>query len=248
VTLLPVYAGNDDPNNFDTADNPTATNVINGTANDDLALNGTSQANTIRALGGNDTVNADGGGDTVYGGTGNDTISGGNGDDLLYGQAGNDIIHGDSNNDQIWGGSGDDQIFGDNNDDLTLWGGSGTDTISGGNNDDRIVGGFGADSLNGNGGNDDFVYLDVLDRGDTITAFEVGLDDIDLSAIDANTALLGEQSFAFGGTTATANGVWYEHIGGNTMLYIDTDGDVSTAELWITLTGNLTITGGDIIP
>jgi VCBS repeat-containing protein len=242
IMLAPVYTGDDDPNNFDTK---TETATITGTNNNDLALNGTTGADTILALDGNDTVNAGNGGDTVYGGNGADTINGGSGNDFLYGQAGNDIIHGDDNNDEIWGGSGDDQIFGDANNDQTLWGGSGTDTIQGGAGNDVLAGGFGADSLNGGTGNDRFVYLDVRDRGDTISGWETG-DRIDLSAIDAN-PVAGDQGFAFGGTTATANGVWYAQIAGNTVVYVDTDGDTNTAELWLTLNGTINLTGGDFL-
>ena len=248
ITLAPVYTGDDDPNNFDSANaQASGTNLITGTNGNDLSLNGTVAANTIRALDGHDTVNAGNGGDTVYGGNGSDTINGGQGDDLLYGQAGNDIIHGDGQNDQIWGGSGDDQIFGDNQDDQTLWGGSGSDTISGGDGVDRIAGGFGADTLSGGAAADDFVYLDVRDRGDTITDFQVGSDDIDLSAIDANSTIAGDQGFTFGGTTATANGVWYAHADGDTVVYVDVDGDANTAELWVTLDGTKVLTGGDFL-
>jgi hypothetical protein len=84
-------------------------------------------------------------------------------------------------------------------------------------------------------------------RQDTITGFEVGIDNIDFSAIDANSVLAGDQNLTFGGTTATANGIWCEHVGGNTLVYVDTDGNVSTAELWITVAGTLAL-GGDIIP
>ena len=49
-------------------------------------------------------------------------------------------------------------------------------------------------------------------------------------------------------TTATSFGVWYQQVSGNTIVYADTDGDVTTAELWMTLTGTLTLTGGDFIP
>ena len=76
----------------------------------------------------------------------------------------------------------------------------------------------------------------------------MGTDDIDLSAIDANSTIAGNQAFAFGVTTATSFGVWYQQVSGNTIVYADTDGDVTTAELWMTLTGTLTLTGGDFIP
>jgi VCBS repeat-containing protein len=252
IILAPIYAGNDDINNFDTKND--GTNVITGTNGNDVPLNGTNGANTIRALDGNDTVNALDGGDTVYGGTGIDTINGGDGNDDLYGQAGDDVIHGDGGNDEAWGGSGNDQIFGDANNDQTLWGGSGADTIVGGAGNDFLAGGFGGivgsvvqgDTLTGGLGNDRFVFIDVRDRGDTITDFESG-DRIQLSDIDANSDAAGDQGFTFGGTEATAHGVWYEHIDGNTLVYADTDGNAGTAEFWVTLEGTHTLDAPDFL-
>ena len=164
--------------------------------------------------------NATNGNDTIYGGAGADTINGGGGDDTIYGGSGGDNLGGGNDGDHLYGGSG-------------------TDTISGGNNNDTIIGGYGADNLTGSNGNDTFVYLDAKDTNDTITDFTSG-DKIDLSAIDANSNLGGDQGFAFGGTTATANGVWYAQSGANVIVYVDTDGNASTAELAITLANTTT--------
>ena len=219
IVLPAVYTGDDDPNNFDAKMDlgGSGDTLITGTNGNDVPITGSTGADTIRALDGDDTVNAGNGGDTVYGGAGVDTISGGNGNDVLYGQAGNDVIHGNDNND-------------------TIYGGSGTDTISGGNNSDRLAGGFGADLLSGGDNGDTFVYLDLRDTGDTISDFGAG-DRIDFSAIDSDPLQAGDQGFTFGGTTATAHGVWYDVIGGNTVVYLDSDGNAGTAELAITLSG-----------
>ena len=58
-----------------------------------------------------------------------------------------------------------------------------------------------------------------------------------------------DQAFAWGGTTATANGAWYAYDAGNsrTVVYLDTNGSVGSAELAIYLTGNLTLAAGDFI-
>ena len=93
---------------------------------------------------------------------------------------------------------------------------------------------------------DTFVYLDLRDTGDTITDFGVGTDKIDLSAIDAD-PLTAVDAFAFGGTTATAQGVWFIQSGGQTSVYLDTDGDISSAEMVITLNGTLALTAGDFV-
>ena len=83
-------------------------------------------------------------------------------------------------------------------------GGGGNDTIIGTVGDDRIGGG-GADVLTGNGGADTFVFPTQFQSSalfsDTIT--DMGADDtIDLSSIDANSGLAGDQAFAWIGTDA----------------------------------------------
>ena len=63
---------------------------------------------------------------------------------------------------------------------------------------------------------------------------------IDLSQIDANTALAGDDSFVFAGTTATANGVWYALNGADAIVYMDVDGDgVADSEIALLGVGSL---------
>jgi Ca2+-binding RTX toxin-like protein len=81
----------------------------------------------------------------------------------------------------------------------TLIGGRGADTLSGSAGDDVLTGGQGGDMLNGDAGADSFIYVSTVDsnlhRGaDLITDLEAG-DQIDLSAIDANTINAGNQAF-----------------------------------------------------
>ena len=88
---------------------------------------------------------------------------------------------------------------------VELNGGGGNDTIIGTAGDDLIVGGGGADVLTGNGGADTFVFPTQFQSSalysDTIT--DMGADDtIDLSAIDANSGLAGDQAFVWIGTDA----------------------------------------------
>jgi Ca2+-binding RTX toxin-like protein len=90
--------------------------------------------------------------------------------------------------------------------------------------------------LTGSGGDDTFVYLDLKDTNDTILDFmDSGNDQIDLSALDANGALGGDQAFGWGGSTPTANSLWMVESGGNTTLFGDTDGNAATAEFMLTL-------------
>ena len=58
-----------------------------------------------------------------------------------------------------------------------------------------------------------------------------------VSAIDANSGMAGDQVFGWGGNTATANALWFEVSGANTILFGDTDGNAATAEFMITLQG-----------
>ena len=73
-----------------------------------------------------------------------------------------------------------------------------------------------------------------------------GGDAINLSAIDAIPGGVND-TFAFGGTAATANGVWYSASGGNSTVYVDIDGNTSTAELVISLTGVSSLIAADFI-
>ena len=85
-------------------------------------------------------------------------------------------------------------------------GGSGADTVTGSAGADTIVGGLGADRMTGGAGADVFRFnLITESKGaafDTITDFVHLTDQIDLSAIDANTLLVGDQGFNFIGTAA----------------------------------------------
>ena len=159
------------------------------------------------------------GGDSIYGGNGddvgggsygNDYINGGNNNDTLYGDEGNDRLSGESGNDYLRGGWG---WGSDNNGNDILDGGSGNDTLVGDNGNDTLLGQDGNDNLNGGLGQDylagglgidtfDFDFSSDSPSGgaiDTIANFKWSEGDkIDLSTIDANLFLTGNQSFATG--------------------------------------------------
>ena len=87
-----------------------------------------------------------------------------------------------------------------------LTGGNGNDHLTGGTGSDRLIGGAGQDILEGGYRyGDTFVFQSMSDsysgRGfatqDHIVDFERGLDKIDLSQIDANVAVAGNQAFQF---------------------------------------------------
>ena len=110
-------------------------------------------------------------------------------------------------------GSADDDIFTGGPDSDTAYGNGGNDTLSGGAGNDTLAGGAGADVLYGGGGADTFVYLAPSDSTPALTGQDQIMDfshaegdKIDLSAIDANKALAGDQAFSFvtGGFTHVA--------------------------------------------
>ena len=181
---------------------------------------------------------------TVHNGTiGNDTLFGGPGSDTMNGGAGDDTIFAGSGSDSADGGGGTDTIFG----------GSGNDTITGSLGADIIVGGFGADILEGGTGplvSDTFRILDLRDTNDTITNFTSGVDEIDFAALDANSALAGNQSFAWGDQVINfpvvkANSVTWFQNGANVEVLADTDGNIATAEFRLTLAGVTGVAQGD---
>lgn len=112
----------------------------------------------------------------------------------LIGNAAGNLIVGGGNAETIQGLAGSD----------TLYGKGGDDVIDGGDGADRIHGGSGIDTLTGGAGADVFVYAALSDAPydptysaiDWIAGYQ-SADRIDLSAIDANAAMPGNQAFQF---------------------------------------------------
>lgn len=139
--------------------------------------------------------------DQMTGWLSNDTLRGFAGHDTLNGKGGNDTLIGDDGYDRLIGGTGSDSLFGGRGNDR-LYGENGSDTLVGGNGNDLLVGGLGTDTLSGGSGADTFRYRSERDlRGleiDTITDFSHREGDrIDLSRIDANRLIDGDQRFTF---------------------------------------------------
>jgi Ca2+-binding RTX toxin-like protein len=200
---------------------------------------GTSDDDVFLGLAGNDAVLALAGEDFAFGGAGADNLNGGSGDDTVAGGAGNDRLSGGDGDDQLIGGTGDDRLDGgagrdalsglDGND--TLFGRTGNDRLSGGNGDDVLVGGSGREFLRGGDGDDDFVFHARGHSGaggsgrDVITDFEHG-DTIDLSTLDANTTVAGNQRFAFvADFTGAAGELQWDRTSSGFLVSADVDGD-----------------------
>jgi Ca2+-binding RTX toxin-like protein len=103
------------------------------------------------------------------------------------------------------------------------------DALVGNGSNNRLTGGTGGDWLVGGGGADTFVYLSMSDgAGDSIRDFShVELDQIDLSAIDADTTIGGDQAFIF--ATTRHAGVLGEAVvttfASSTLVSLYLDGD-----------------------
>jgi peptidase M10/serralysin-like protein len=203
-------------------------------------------------------IMAGAGADTVEGGAGLNLIDGGSGVDTISyahaaegvkvdlglaktqntGGGGRDRL---ANFENATGSAFDDALKGDAGANL-LTGGEGNDKLSGMDGADRIVGGAGADMLSGGAGSDVFVFSQATDSDvastDRIFDLDAG-DRIDLSAIDADVALKGDQAFtvvdSFDGHAGELV-LDYRAKGDVTWLLADVDGD-GAADVQIMLRG-----------
>ncbi len=199
---------NGEPSVFRAALNGGASSdTLNGRAGNDI-LNGRAGNDILNGNAGNDILNGNAGNDILNGGLGNDTLNGGVGNDILNGRAGNDILNGNAGNDILNGNAGNDILNGNAGND-TLNSGLGNDNLNGGRGNDTLNGGIGTDRLTGGLGNDVFVFNSISDSltsssRDTIVGFDgngnLPGDRIDLSAIDANPFLAGNQAFSYIGS------------------------------------------------
>ncbi len=166
-------------------------------------------------------------------------INGSNANNTLTGTASNDIINGLGGNDTITGLAGND----------TLDGGTGNDNLNGGDGNDVLFGDAGADTMTGGAGLDVFRYTDITQSlttvigRDTITDFQVGIDKIDVSAINAN-GVGGNQAFTFIGANAFSARGQVRYTPG--ILQFNSIGN-NAADMTIALTGNPVITATDLI-
>ena len=142
----------------------------------------------------------------------------------------------------IIGSNGNDNLTGSaaNN---VLSGGPGNDTLTGADGNDVLIGGLGLDSMNGGVGADIYVVTNINESGNTIGATDVisgwtSTDVIDLSGLDANDSVAGNQAFlsVTQNAATVANSITWTESGGNTQVSVDTNG-VAGAEMMFVLTG-----------
>jgi Ca2+-binding RTX toxin-like protein len=241
-------------------------NLTGSAYNDTLAGNGI--ANVLDGGGADDYLSGSGGNDSLYGGVGDDNLDGGVGDDRLDGGGGSvdtvsyqNAMSAVSVNlalatAQDTGGAGVDTVinveyltgsgYGD-----TLRGNSLANGISGGNGSDWLLGGGGIDTMVGGAGADLFVYSSpdesVLGAMDTIVDFNrFQSDKLDVSRIDANAALAGDQAFTYIGAnsfSADATGQ-LRFVDGVLMGSTDADAEVEFA---VYLSGSPTVLMADFL-
>lgn len=156
--------------------------------------------------------------ENVEGSSYDDVLIGNNLANVLLGSAGNDALQGREGSDVLRGGDGDELLLGQ----------AGKDTLAGGIGIDRFI--FTAPTESPPSGS----------RRDVIRDFQAGIDKIDLTAIDANPALAGNQAFAFGTQVTT------EAVNGHTLVKVDISGSAAP-ELAIVLIGNLTLSAADFL-
>ena len=215
-------------------------------------------------------LNGDGYDDLLLGSPG---VAGSTGTvDVFYGRdfLGLHPLIGDSGVNNLTGGSGNDRLVGFSGNDV-LSGLNGSDILEGGDGNDRLVGGAGFDRMTGGSGADTFVFAqgdpglakDVSAStagylGDRITDFQLHVDKIDLSGIDADTEHADLDHFHFLGVAtndtgfdgkpgalieiySVETGLSSQHM---TLLEADTDGD-KQADIVILLDGYQTLSAAD---
>lgn len=240
--------------------------IVFGGAGDDVIFGGQG-GDVIHGEAGDDRIFGEMSDDVIDAGAGNDMVIAGSGNDLILGAAGdgNDVYFGDDSD----GGTGTDTLdLSAISANLTVDLGngllgrgsasssqSGTDTlwsiedVATGSGSDTITASIAVNVIEGGAGNDTFRFLSAgAADGDTILDFEPG-DRLDLSGIDANGALAGNQTFTLvnGPLTAAAQvAVTFEtrQDGDYTIVSGSLDANPDE-EFRIDLKGNHTLTGGN---
>jgi serralysin len=167
-------------------------------------------------------------------GTAAKTVNGGNYADVLFGGRGADTLNGYAGNDILLGGIGNDDLFG-------------------GAHNDVLIGGAGWDWSTGGSGADIFRFRALSDstpnaNRDRITDFDLDVDRIDVSAIDADPFTGGNQAFEWRGLAAfdDVGQARYQQSGGSTLISFNVDTDAAP-EMQIILTGNMALIRQDFI-
>jgi Ca2+-binding RTX toxin-like protein len=196
---------------------------------------GSSADNVLRGGRGNDTLDGRGGANTLDGGNGVDTVT--------YVAASSTVIVNLTLGAALGGGSSNDTLIsienatGSNFADFLI-GNSGANVLNGGGGADTLTGAGGLDTLTGGTGADKFVWRDTSETGavantaDVIIDFNPAESDrIDLSVIDANILVAGNQAFTFIGESAFTGAqgeVNVIFVNGDTIIQMQTGVEVDS--------------------
>ena len=233
---------------------------------DSESIGGTAMNDTISGNGGNDELYGRDGDDTIVGGTGDDIMRGGAGNDTYYvDSVGDQVIEtslapDDGGIDHVHA-TGVNFTLGDLVENLTLHGGDLNGTGNAGNNtivgtdgvnqlrglagNDILIGGKGIDTLIGGSGVDTFVFTSILDAPvvtgtrERVMDFVSGSEKIDVSAIDADTTLAGDQAFVLDtdGVLGIGEMMIKTNAAGNIVLLFNNDIG-SAPDMQIQVNGN----------
>ena len=246
-------------------------NVLDGAGGDDSLSGGTGN-DTLIGGSGNDTLDGGAGNDLMSGGIGNDTFvvaaAGdsvnellGEGTDLVRSFLGSYTLTANVERLELQGsavtgiGNALDNSITGNTLSNVLDGSAGNDRLLGGDGSDTLIGGSGSDTLTGGTGPgvDVFAYSSVVDTPtgpgirDTIMDFDA-FDFINLSAIDANSGVAGDQAFSFIGNAAFTIGVAgqlrFSAFGTTAIIDFDVNGDAA-ADGQILLANYTTVVASD---
>ena len=228
----------------------TGDNTLSGTSGRDV-MDGLSGNDTLRGGDGNDRIAGGHGNDTFNIDSGNDWLNGGTGTDWIKADGsvkvaldlgnwwgsqntgyGTDELR---NIENASGSSSADKLYGTDEANV-LRGEGGDDFLDGRKGADILRGGTGRDVMDGglDQSRDVFIFNAANESGltstfrDVLWNFTKGTDDVDLSGIDANASISGDQAFTWGGTTAGAYRVWTATSSSNTsntLLRGDVTGD-----------------------
>ena len=238
----------------------TGTTAINGTGNAaNNMLIGNAAANILTGGAGNDVLN---------GGAGIDTLIGGAGDDIYFVDVAGDVVTELANEGIDTVNAAITYTLGANLENLTLTGtaaingtGNGANNIlignsaanvlNGGAGNDFLTGGGGKDTLTGGAGADAFIFTAVTDSTaaapELISDFTWADGDyIDLTRIDANSTLAGDQAFSFVSAFSKQAGqatLAYNATTNTTTFSADVNGD-GVADFVLQITGQQDATHG----
>ncbi|TAL41658.1 MAG: hypothetical protein EPN89_18780, partial [Methylovulum sp.] len=231
-------------------------------------LIGTPRNDMFNGLAGDDVINGLAGTDTMNGGLGNDSYTVDNAGDVVIETSilAAEIDRVDSSVSYPLGANlenlrltGTVAINGAGNDlNNSLAGNVAANRLTGGNGDDKLIGGLGRDDLTGGLGADEFKFSSVEESGidttirDTIRDFSTGEGDkINLSVIDANMVLKGNNAFtsitvgsAFSGSFEKPGDLYFDQT--THILYGNNDADAA-ADFSVLLSGVSAVGATDFV-